>query len=344
MITYKTGNLFDSDAEALVNTVNTIGVMGKGIALQFKKLYPDNYKKYSDACKKGLVRTGQLFVTEDHNILSGKKIIINFPTKEHWRNPSKYEYIESGVLELIKLIKERSIKSVAIPPLGSGNGGLKWFKVKEILESALLGLKNCDIYIYEPNYAVKEVLKKERAKLTPARALLVYMLIQGVKQGEFASEFMGEKTCYFLQRFGGEEYLKLNFKEHYYGPYSGKVRHVLYYLNGSYLTGYGDKDKKPFENLSILMDSEKEVVKYINSNEELKSIACKTKTFLDGYYSEFGLELLSSIDFLIQKLQTTDFNKIKVGLEGWSNRKRSKFSNDKFIHQSIEHIKNASLV
>ena len=147
MIRYIKGNLFDSDAEALVNTVNTVGVMGKGIALQFKRLYPYNYKVYKEECDAGNFKIGDLLVVNDQNTLSGQKIIINFPTKIHWRNPSKYEYIEKGVNQLVKEINERKIKSVAIPPLGSGNGGLKWVSVRNILERALINLENCDIYM-----------------------------------------------------------------------------------------------------------------------------------------------------------------------------------------------------
>jgi len=124
MIHYKTGNLLDSEAEALVNTVNTVGVMGKGIALQFKNLFPKNFKLYSNACKNKELRVGKLLVTEEESLLTGKKVIINFPTKTNWRLPSEYQYIEDGLVELVKVIRERNLKSIAIPPLGSGNGGL----------------------------------------------------------------------------------------------------------------------------------------------------------------------------------------------------------------------------
>lgn len=132
MINYVTGNILDSKAQAIVNTVNTVGVMGKGIALQFKKAYPNNYKTYSIACKKEEVNVGKMFVTTDSNLSSGEKIIINFPTKQHWRKPSEYIYIEDGLNDLVNVIKLNKIKSIAIPPLGAGNGGLKWEKVKKI--------------------------------------------------------------------------------------------------------------------------------------------------------------------------------------------------------------------
>jgi hypothetical protein len=167
--------------------------------------------------------------------------------------------------------------------------------------------------------------------------------MQAVKQGELASEFMGEKVCYFLQRFGAKKYLKLDFVPNYYGPYSGKVNHVLYYLNGSYLTGYGAKDKKPFESISIIMDAEEDIIKFIGKDSELMQIAKKTNNFLDGYYSEFALELLSSIDFLMETQNTNDINEIKLGLRSWNSRKKSLFNNDKFIENAIHHLSNSEL-
>ena len=161
MIHFIEGNLLESNAEALVNTVNTVGVMGKGIALQFKNQYPNNYKLYEKACKAKEVQVGKLFITEDSSLLEGRKIIINFPTKTDWRKPSEYSYIESGLQELARIIKDLEIKSVAIPPLGAGNGGLDWNMVKSIIEKKLSNL-NCDIQIYEPNATIREAMKLGR--------------------------------------------------------------------------------------------------------------------------------------------------------------------------------------
>ena len=210
MIEFKTGNLLDSDAEALVNTVNTVGVMGKGIALQFKNMFPNNFKIYAKACKNDEVKTGKLLVVEEQSLLGGKKVIINFPTKTDWRKPSEYSYIEQGLSDLVQIIRVRGIKSIAIPPLGSGNGGLDWNKVKQILNKYLSGV-DCRIYIYEPNAAIQEAMKKERVKLTPARAMLLSVLYDLVKNGEFVSEFAAEKIAYFLQRFGAKETFNLHF-------------------------------------------------------------------------------------------------------------------------------------
>lgn len=337
MIHYRVGNILESEAEALINTVNTDGIMGKGIALQFKNAFPLNFKIYQEACKNESLKVGNLLLVEDTGLISGKKTIINFPTKTTWRKPSEYQYINDGLDELIRLIDEKNIKSVAIPPLGSGNGGLDWNIVKKMIEEKLSHL-TIDIFIYEPNKQIQEVLKSERVKLTEARAMLLFMLYELVKNGEFVSEFSSEKICYFLQRFGGEKYFKLEYKPNFYGPYSGKVKYVINYLNGSYIMGYSAMDKKPFEPLELIPDGYEPVLDYINSKPEIKKIVLKTKEFLDGFYSEFALELLSTVDYISIKKESFDVNVIKNELENWSERKRTLFSNDKFLKVSLKHL------
>lgn len=339
MINYKSANLLDSEAEALVNTVNTVGIMGKGIALQFKNQFPNNFKQYNNACKNNEIKIGKMFVTEENSLLGGRKIIVNFPTKTDWRKPSEYSYIESGLKDLVKVIKERNIKSIAIPPLGAGNGGLIWNKVKALMEKYLSEV-DCDIYIYQPNAVIQEALKKERVKLTPARAMLLSVLYDLVKNGEFVSEFSAEKIAYFLQRFGAKDTFKLEFHPNFYGPYSGKVKHVLYYLNGSYITGYSSKDKKPFDEIGLVPDAEKEVNDYLDSPENKlnKEIVSKTEEFLTGFYSDYGLELLSTVDFIIGDKKTKSVDQITRYLENWSKRKRTKFTNPKFIGIATNHI------
>lgn len=338
MIKYVTGNILDSEAEALMNTVNTDGIMGKGIALQFKKAFPTNFKLYQQACKDKIVYIGKLFVTKDNNITSGTKYIINFPTKQSWRKPSEYSFIESGLDDLLRVLEVNNIKSIAIPPLGAGNGGLEWERVKKIIERKLSN-SNIDILVYEPNAIIKEHLKTERIKLTDARALLLYVLYDLVKNGEYVSEFSSEKICYFLQRLGAKKYFKLSFIPNFYGPYSGKVKYVLNILNGSYIMGYSDMDKKPFEPLTLVADGYDDVKKHIENDAVLFDIANKTTEFLNGFYSDFALELLSSLDFLSLEHKTTDINELTQKLESWSDRKRSLFSNPKYIHISINHLK-----
>ena len=322
MIKYITGNILESKAEALINTVNTVGVMGKGIALQFKKAYHNNFKAYVEACKNKDIAIGKLLVSKDANLNTGEKYIINFPTKKDWRKPSEYSFIEAGLDDLINVLQEYNIQSVAIPPLGSGNGGLEWEKVKKIIHNKLNHL-NIEVIVYEPSAQIKEELKQQRVKLTDARALLLYVLYDLVKNEEYVSEFSSEKVCYFLQRFGAKKYFKLQFTPYFYGPYSGKVRFVLNALNGSYLMGYSDMSKKPFEPLTLVADGYNSVKTYIESKPDLFAIAKKTIFFLTGFYSDFSLELLSSIDFIAEKENSLDKSIITEKLATWNDRKRS---------------------
>lgn len=339
MITYITGNILESNAQALINTVNTVGIMGKGIALQFKKAYLNNYKAYESACKNNEIVVGKMFITRDNNLNTGEKVIINFPTKKDWRKPSEYSYIEDGLDDLKNVIEKEHINSIAIPPLGAGNGGLEWEKVKKIIEQKLENL-NIQIFVYEPTAGIKEYLKKERVKLTDARALLLYVLYDLVRNGEYVSEFSSEKVCYFLQRFGAKKYFKLKYEPNFYGPYSGKVRFVLNVLNGSYIMGYSDMSKKPFEPITLVADGYNTVKSHIESNAELLDIAKKTINFLNGFYSDFALELLSSVDYIVTQQKTFDKQIVSQKLEEWNNRKRSMFSNPKYIDVSVNHIKN----
>ncbi len=329
MITYKTGNLLAANTQALVNTVNTVGIMGKGIALQFKETFPENYRAYSAACKKGEVQIGKMFVTAT-NRMDGIKYIINFPTKKHWRHPSKLEYIRSGLIDLRKIIVEKNIQSVAMPPLGCGNGGLNWADVKQLIDYYLVDLP-ITLIVFEPSDEVNAILaaenEKREAKLTPARAMMLNLLYYYRGLGEYASEFAAEKLTYFLLRMG-EPQLKLDFQKHIYGPYSGKVRHVLFALNGTFLTGLSQKDAKPFQALPLLIDKKAEVDAYLEENTvaSQKERLAKVKKLIDGFQSPAGLELLSSLDYLINEHKTFDCPVLSNELKNWSSRKEKMFS------------------
>ena len=149
MIRYETGNLLEAGTGALVNTVNTVGVMGKGLALMFKEAFPENFRRYAAAVAAGGVQTGRMFVTET-SALRGPRWIINFPTKQHWRGKSRMEWIEKGLDDLSRVIDGQGIRSIAIPPLGCGLGGLDWRDVRPLIETKLAGLGDVDVVIYEP--------------------------------------------------------------------------------------------------------------------------------------------------------------------------------------------------
>jgi O-acetyl-ADP-ribose deacetylase (regulator of RNase III) len=338
MITYKVGNLLDAPVEALVNTVNTVGVMGKGIALQFKNTFPENFRVYSDAVKSGSLRLGKVLIVPVSTV-GEVKYIINFPTKGHWRYPSRLEWVESGLKDLRTEIQKNEIKSIALPPLGCGNGGLDWGIVRPMIEKELSSL-DIEVLIYEPSLEVEELLKKatkpSAARLTPARAMLLQLLYNYRALGEFISEFAAEKLSYFLQRFG-EKQLKLDFQKGFYGPYSGKVRHVLYSVNGYYLKGYEQKDAKPFEPLEMIVDKAAELRDYIK-NELSKDEQDRLQTvadFINGFESPYGLELLATVDFLINENKTFDTKNILEAL--WSERKKDMFL-EEHIEMAIGHL------
>jgi uncharacterized protein YwgA len=183
-------------------------------------------------------------------------------------------------------------------------------------------------------------MKKERVKLTPASTMLLSVLFDLVRDGEFVSEFSAEKIVYFLQRFGAKETFKLDFQPNFYGPYSGKVKEVLFDLNGYYISGYSSKNKNPFEILSLMVNTEKEVNAYLDSpeNKENKEIVQNTKKFLSGYYADFGLELLSTVDYIITDKKTKSVSEITTQLENWNKGKKTFFTNPRFINLAVQNI------
>jgi O-acetyl-ADP-ribose deacetylase (regulator of RNase III) len=344
MIKVVEGDMMQSRAEALVNTVNTVGVMGKGIALQFKEAFPSNNKAYIEACKNKTLEIGKLLVEWDENLQLGRKLIINFPTKSHWRYPSKYEYIEKGLIALRELLQNEKIKSIAIPPLGSGNGGLDWNKVKPMIVQSLNGL-DTEIMIYEPNEAIKVTLQKQEVKkeikLTPARASLLYALFAFESIGEYSSLFAANKLAYFLQRKGQK--LNLDFKSHHYGPYAIGVEKVLYHLNGLYLKGMEQGNTKPFEPLRLNYEKWSEIKQYID--EELSfDDAQRVKSlihFLAGFTSELSLEILATVDFIIAQNPHYNIDDVMKSIANWNVRKKNLFQIE-HVQLSFNYLKNYS--
>jgi len=350
MIRYEKGNILESSAIALVNTVNTEGVMGKGLALQFKEAFPLNYKLYREACLSGNFDVGQVLIFEDSNEKYGSHLIVNFPTKTTWRKPSKYEFISSGLEALRSEIEKRNISSIAIPPLGTHNGGLQWEKVKGMIHESLCNL-NCDVIVYEPSEGIHEKMLMEKVKLTPARALLLDVLYSIVAQGEFVSEFTAEKTTYFLQRFGARDVFKLEFYKAPYGPYSGKVRHLLHRLNGSYLKGMSDLSNHPFDPIEITPSAADFVSDYLKlkKNAPYREISSMVKSFLKGFCSNYGMELLATVDFILQSdeqflgWQQRNVNDVSEGIQmqlaRWNDRKQKLFNDKHNVCVALEHIK-----
>lgn len=342
MIKYVTGNLLSAEVEALVNTVNTVGVMGKGIALQFKESYSENYKIYHRACKAKEVVPGKMLVTAT-NKFDGPQYIINFPTKTDWRKPSEYSYIEEGLKDLVKVITELKLKSIAIPPLGCGNGGLNWDRVKLMMEEALRPLNEVEVSIFQPDENVKQLLKeqdsKKETKLTPARAMLLYSLFYYEGSGEPASVFVANKLAYFIQRSG--ENLKLNFVAHHYGPYSPQVEHVLYALNGKYIKGLEQREAKPFEPLLMNYETLDEVKTWVNEQltTEQKQRLKSVMKLIDGFQSALSLEILATVAFLTKEDPSMGVDEIYQKIEEWSERKKNLIKKE-YVSIAKDHLEN----
>jgi len=334
------GNLLEADTQALVNTVNTVGVMGKGIALQFKERFPMNYKIYSIACKRGEMQVGKMLVVKE-STLKGEKIIINFPTKTEWFKKSQYSYIEEGLKDLVRVIDEYNIQSIAIPPLGCGNGGLKWDNVKSLMDKYLGHIPTINIKIYEPNEAVKEILQKEEVSkevaLTPARAMLLHALFKYEKLGEMATIFAANKLAYFLQKSG--EPLRLEFVPYKYGPYAQAIEKVLYALNGKYLKGMEQMKVRAFEPLQLNYEKYDEVENYIKSNLSLEQKQRLENLFevIDGFETTLSLEILSSIHFLIAEKSKLTEEELLEKIQGWNERKKNLIKQE-YISTALNHL------
>lgn len=305
MITFTQGNLLEARVEALVNTVNTVGVMGKGIALMFKERFAENFRRYAAACKAREVQTGKMFVTPVHE-LDGPRWIVNFPTKQHWRSPSRLEWVQEGLQDLRRFLLEQHIQSVAIPPLGAGNGGLEWAKVREQITQTL-GDLDIEILVFEPTSQYENVAKRTGVeKLTPARALIAELVRRYWVLGMECSLLEIQKLAWFLEREiekRGLTSLDLRFNAHKYGPYADRLRHLLEGLDGSYL--HSDKRISDATPLEVIWfdDTRKDLVhRYLQSEAKAYAHALESTTALiDGFESPFGMELLATVDWLLAR-------------------------------------------
>lgn len=327
MIKYITGDLFQDNSQAIVNTVNCVGVMGRGIALQFKKAYPDNFKAYASACSKDMVKPGKMFVYKT-GALIGPEYIINFPTKRHWRGKSRIEDIESGLKHLVTVIDELNIKSIAIPPLGAGLGGLKWSDVKKLIENSLSEFKSVDITIYEPKGtpAPLNIVKNRKVpNMTPGRAALISLMNEYLKGllDPFISLLEIHKLMFFLQESG--EALKLNFKKAQYGPYAENMRHVLNHIEGYYVSGYADGGDSPSKPIQLMPGAYEEAQKFISSQKETLSRLNKVIDLVDGFESPYGLELLSSVYWVKKYDKAESTEAVFSCIHNW-NRGKHKFT------------------
>jgi O-acetyl-ADP-ribose deacetylase (regulator of RNase III) len=319
MIRYTAGDLFDARTEAIVNTVNTIGVMGKGIALQFKQRFPENYEAYRNACEHNDLKVGQLLITQSSSLFF--RYIVNFPTKTHWKYPSKYEYIENGLRELRAKIAELNIKSIAIPPLGAGNGKLDWDRVKPIIERYLSDLNEVEVVVYEPQaiFEARDARPTTTAKLTPIRAMLLSLFYRYERVDGSLNLLVTQKIAYFLQRFG--EPLRLEYTKGWYGPYATNLNKVLQAINGTYIQ-YEAQYDKPATKVNIcdgkLMDIQQELGKLTDE----QAARCKAlEGFMEGFETPFSLELLATVDWILLQQPNLKPAEVHGEIGHWTKRK-----------------------
>ncbi len=324
MIRYRTGNILDAEAEALVNTVNCVGIMGRGIALQFKKAFPANFKAYAAACARKAVEPGRMFVF-DTGELTLPRYIVNFPTKRHWRGKSRIEDIVSGLDALVTEVRTRGIRSIAIPPLGSGLGGLEWAEVRPLIERAMGGLPDVDVLVYEPHGESQDI-KPNRStsvpKMTAGRAALVSLMSRylGGLMDPSISLLEVHKLMYFLQRAG--EPLKLRYVQAPYGPYAENLRHVLHEIEGHLISGYADGGDAPDKQLSIVPGATAEADAYLAAHHDTQERFEKVGRLVEGFESAFGLELLATVHWVMTEQAAADPAAIEKSTYAWAARKR----------------------
>jgi O-acetyl-ADP-ribose deacetylase (regulator of RNase III) len=294
--------------------------MGKGIALSFKKSFPNVFIEYKKSVDNGDFQIGKVQVVATGQL--SPKYVINFATKKHWRNPSKLEYIEEGLFDLRNKIIELDIKSISIPPLGCGNGKLSWDDVKPLMLSVLSEIEEkIDVLIYEPGFSDQKMVQKQDVKLTAPRAMLIYLLKEYQALGYSVNMLVAQKLAYFLQIKG--EPLNLDFEKGHYGPYSHKLLHLIKYLNGFYLW-FKEEDNKPGTIINIDTKNYWRVEQYIES--ELTEVQVKRiqeiLQFIYGYESPYGLELLATVDFVKRNTKIQDLEAIKNEIHNWTSRKK----------------------
>lgn len=340
MIQEVRGNILDADVEALINTVNTVGVMGKGIALQFKQAFPDNYRAYKVACDGGRVQLGKMFVF-DLARLDNPRYIINFPTKGHWRSKSRLVDIEQGLVDLVHVIRECEITSIAVPALGCGNGGLPWESVRPVIVDALSGLDGVAVHLYPPVGAppAKSMPVGTKAPgLSRGRAALIELMRRYMKIVECenfvtpdgVSLLEIQKLTYFLQVVG--EDLRLDFRRARYGPYAENLNYVLQRIEGHYIRGYGDRSEEVLKlsPIELLPGAVEEADAWIAEHAaDLEFRFARIEDLIAGFASPYGLELLSTVHWAAvghpgEAPLTSD--EVVTCVQGWSRRKEELFT------------------
>lgn len=335
MIERGTGNLLTSDVDALVNTVNTVGVMGKGIALQFKRAFPANFRAYQAACKRGEVQLGHVWAF-DTGVLGPRRYVLNFPTKQHWRSSSRLGDIAAGLESLVATVDELKISSVAIPALGCGNGGLSWSDVRPLIEQACARMPHVRAVVYAPDGAPSpEAMPNATPQppLTRPRALLVAATsrylerarLQEVRDG--VSELEIQKLAYFLQALGAP--LRLGFVRGRYGPYAPELGPALDAMEGHHLTGLGDRSARvtEFVPINALPGSAAAADEFLSRHRDDQDRLASLLRLVEGFETPYSLELLATVHFASgHSPETADPQALADRVASWSLRKARLFT------------------
>ncbi len=346
MIRIAHGNLLKAHADALVNTVNTAGVMGRGIALQFKQAYPEVFRAYEKACKAGEVTIGKIFVCDVGGLAGGPRWILNFPTKTHWKTRSRLPDIEEGLKDLVRTARRLGLKSIAVPPLGCGNGGLKWKDVGPRIEAALGELKDVDVLIYPPGDAPVAAAmpnRTERPAMTIGRAALIALVDRYLKGllDPVISLLEIHKLMYFMQEAG--EPLNLTFEPKAFGPYSTNLRHVLTRLEKHYTVGYGDGKDSPEKQIELLPGATDEAHRLLKDNPAAQARLDRVFRLVDGFEDPYGLELLSTVHWIMrhEKGAGESLDVVIPAVQRWSPRKK-RIMKSEHLRKAWERLRKAN--
>lgn len=322
-IEYKTGDILSTDVEALVNTVNCVGVMGRGVALAFKEAFPENYKVYRTACERNEVQPGRMFVFET-GYMANPKYIINFPTKRHWHGKSRIEDIEAGLVALAKEIRDRKIQSIAIPPLGSGLGGLDWREVRPRIERRLSELDELHAIVFEPHEAPETKVVKRKGKppkMTEGRAALIGLMQRylGGLLDPFVSLLEIHKLMYFMQEAG--QPLKLRYVAAPYGPYAENLRHVLREIEGYYVSGYGEGGDEPDKCIDLVPGAVEDAEAFLSEHPKTRNRFDRVADLVEGFETPFGMELLATVHWTVAYGASSDGADVVRKFYEWGERK-----------------------
>ena len=324
MIELKKGDILQADAEALVNTVNCVGVMGRGIALQFRKAYPRNFRAYKAACDRKQMKPGELLVTELGR-LQNPKIIINFATKRHWREKSRIEYVDAGLAALVEEVRRRGIRSIAIPPLGCGLGGLDWNAVRPRILEAFRQLPDVSVLVYEPAGApgVEQMAKQKTApRMTVGRAALLGLMQRYLEalMDPFLTLLEIHKLMYFMQEAG--EPLKLRYSKGLFGPYAENLRHVLTEIEGHFITGYGDAEDAPEKQIELNLEAARQAEGFLQDHPKTLERFEKVVDLITGFETAFGMELLATVHWVVTRENAGTADDAIAQTYAWNPRKR----------------------